>query len=766
MNIMKKILFTLSFVLFHLGTFAQLGYWINSTFIELIPDESCNYRYVQAMNADSKEILNNLYINMIKEESPSIRRILDDRYFVDKDYALPEVNYYESPIYKGDILMVLPRIILSLKKDYLIDGILKQLGSKVTVEHSVDEPNGGKRYYLTCQMRASNEVLEAIKLISGLVEGDGIRYFEPEMYMKMEHCNTYYSQQYYLHNTESNGVDINVEPAWGITTGNSSITVAVVDCGVEKNHEDLNGRVLNGYTIGFPTSYGEPVNDVYSTKYHGTSVAGIIAANNNSIGIRGIASNVNILPVNIIPGDYDTFGTNLEIANAIRWAYPYADVLNFSFGNGVSSDDINDALDEALSYGRNGKGCVIVAAAGNHGNSINVAYPARYNGIIAVGAVHKNGLIWDYSQTGTSMCLVAPSGGGDVVTTDRMAPKGKNPSSNYNFSFGGTSAAAPQVAGVAALMLSVNPNLTASQVKAALESTATDLGITGFDTIYGYGLVNAYAAVYSVAAHEIIGSGFINTSCSYEIDNLPNGTTVHWSLSDSYYNSNCLSQNTPTTNECTITRSSSHNMTNATLTAEIMYNGNTIQTLTKTGLFAYEYWGQYTSGNLSGNIDYTHILSVKPNWTTYISSPLLVGATVSYDSSGATPSIWTFSPTYGDITMVTTNTNIPVVINIDDASGEHFKLYAFPNNTPSKSIFFAGNDIVVRLNVDGYSHKDMAINQPWTIEVRHLTTGELKAILSSTSLIETISTSGWPKGVYIVKVSIGKEELTEKVIVK
>ncbi len=116
--------------------------------------------------------------------------------------------------------------------------------------------------------------------------------------------------------------------------------------------------------------------------------------------------------------------------------------------------------------------------------------------------------------------------------------------------------------------------------------------------------------------------------------------------------------------------------------------------------------------------------------------------------------------------MVTTNTNIPVVINIDDASGEHFKLYAFPNNTPSKSIFFAGNDIVVRLNVDGYSYKDMAINLPWTIEVRHLTTGELKAILSSTSLIETISTSGWPKGVYIVKVSIGKEELTEKVIVK
>lgn len=520
---MKKLVLFLLLILCHQNIIAHLGNWDEGGVIELSPDESCTYRYVQAMDADSKEILKNLFDSMSKLKAPSIRKIANDRYYVHKDYALPKGNYYESPIYKGDIITVLPRIVVSLKEGYQIDGILEHLGSKVKVERSEVEFRGGKRYYLACQMNKSEEVLKAVMSISGLVENEGIRYFEPEMYMKFTHCNTYYSQQYYLHNTNPNCVDINVVPAWAITSGSSSITVAVVDCGVERNHEDLTGRVLNGYTIGYPTSYGEPVNDVYSKKYHGTSVAGIIAANNNSIGIRGIAWSVKILPVNIIPGEYDMFGTNLQIADAIRWAYPYSDVINCSWGGGASSNDIDSALDEAMYNGRNGKGCVVVAAAGNNGNASNVAYPARHNGVIAVGAVHQNGSIWNYSQTGSSMCLVAPSGAvngqGDVVTTDRMAPKGKNSNSNYNFTFGGTSAAAPQIAGVAALMLSVNPNLTRAQVKSKLESTATDLGTYGFDTTYGYGLVNAYQAVLSALPSNNNGNTFVSTTRS----NTPQG---------------------------------------------------------------------------------------------------------------------------------------------------------------------------------------------------------------------------------------------------
>lgn len=507
MEVMKKIILFLFFILCYQSIFAQLGYWNEGEFVELVPNESCTYRYVQAMDVESKEILKNLFGSMAKVEKPPIRRIVNDRYLVDKDYILPKINYYESPIYKGGVLTVLPRIVISLKKGYQIDDILEKLGSQVSVERSEVDYRGGKRLYLVCMMRTADEVLKTVKSISGLVKREKVWYINPEMYIKITPYDTYYSQQYYLHKTTPNDCDINVESAWTITTGSPSITVAVVDCGVEINHPDLTGSVLNGYTVDYPNSLGEPVNDVYNTKYHGTSVAGIIAANHNSIGVRGVAGGVKILPVNVVPGEYGYFGTEEEIADAIRWAYPSADIINISWGTDSSYSEIYSAIEEAMYNGRNGKGCVVVAAAGNKGNLYNVSYPARYSGVIAVGAVHKNGMIWDYSQTGSSLSLVAPSGApggqGDVVTTDRSAPKGMNPYSDYNFTFGGTSAAAPQVAGVAALMLSVNPNLTRTQIKEKLALTATDLGYYGFDSTYGYGLLNAYQAVLSALPNNI-----------------------------------------------------------------------------------------------------------------------------------------------------------------------------------------------------------------------------------------------------------------------
>lgn len=319
-------------------------------------------------------------------------------------------------------------------------------------------------------------------------------------------------------------------------------------------------------------------------------------------------------------------------------------------------------------------------------------------------------------------------------------------------------------------MLSVNPTLTPSQIRSTLQNTCTKLSgysfTNGWNSEVGYGLLNAYAAVHDVAAHEIVGANLINTSSSYEIDNLPDGTTVHWSLTDSYYNANCLSQNTPIVNECTITRSNTQNMTNGTLTAEIKYNGVTIQTLTKSGLFAYEYWGHYTSGNLSGNIDYTYFLHVKPNATTYITSPLLVGATASYSSSGAIPSIWGFDSTNGNITFVTANTSIPVMINVDDAYGNHYVLYAWPSSNYNINVIDNDYSITVSLVEDGDVSKDFTLDQPWTIEVRSAATGELMINQTSASRSETIATIGWQKGIYIVKATIGKEELTEKVIVK
>jgi subtilisin family serine protease len=580
---MKKIVTFLLLILCHLNSFAQLGYWCESKFITLTPDESCNYKFIQAMDTGSQKILKELSASKVTMDN-SIRELSDNRFYVDKDYRLPKMDYYESTIYKsseGETIVVLPRIVISLIDGYHIENVLRRLDNNVKVESSERD-----RYILSCQMRTSEEVLQAVRKLSGL---EGIRYFEPEVFLKVTPCNTLYPYQYYLNNTSTGGVDINVVPAWAVTTGSSSVTIAVIDDGVESNHEDLSGRVLQGFTVDNSTGYGLPQNENdYNVKAHGTACAGIIAANDNNIGIRGIASSSNILPVNLFPyyEDDENFRcSNIEIANAIRWAYVRADVLNIAdvYPN---SYDIYSAICDALTYGRGGKGCVIVAAAGNSGAfTSEVARPARYDGVIAVGAVLSDGTIWTWSQGGNCLDVVAPGGNfvgqGNIVTTDRTAPKGYVNYSNYTNTFGATSASCAEVSGIAALMLSVNSNLTTTQVRDALRSTATDLGTTGFDTTYGYGLVNAAKAVLSVMSLNIVGASTISDSESYYVDNLPLGFNVVWSLSDSFYNTYCLQQNTPFANTCTITRDNFYDMTDATLTASIMYNGTTVYSVTK-----------------------------------------------------------------------------------------------------------------------------------------------------------------------------------------
>lgn len=261
----------------------------------------------------------------------------------------------------------------------------------------------------------------------------------------------------------------------------------------------------------------------------------------------------------------------------------------------------------------------------------------------------------------------------------------------------------------------------------------------------------------------LIASGY----AAFSLHNLPAGWTVSWSLSDSYYNDHCLISNQPSPNQCLIYHDDNHSMMNATLTASVKYNNTTIRTITKSGLYSYNgFWGHYTSGNLSGDIDYTYYFNIRPNATTYITSPNFYGATVTYSSSGAIPSIWGFSQSHGDLTFVSTNTMAPVVINVHDTSGHNYTLYAAPTSYYSLNVANEGNGITVSLAEDDDASKDFTPSQSWTLEVRNASTGVLMATQSSASRSESISTVGWPKGVYIVKVTVGEEELTEKVIVR
>lgn len=208
-------------------------------------------------------------------------------------------------------------------------------------------------------------------------------------------------------------------------------------------------------------------------------------------------------------------------------------------------------------------------------------------------------------------------------------------------------------------------------------------------------------------------------------------------------------------------------MMGAELTAIIEKNGVEVKRKTKDNLYAYSgFWGQYTSGNLSGNINYTCFFNIRANNFTTIFSPNFYDATVSYDSSGAIPSSWSHNPNSGVVSFYTTNTSAPVIINVHDCCGNDYVIYAYPSSLYSIYASNGVNGITVTLNKEGTSDKGWSFDLPWTIEVVNTETGRVMATQTSTSRSETISTVGWSKGIYIVKVTIDKEELTEKVIVK
>lgn len=599
------------------------------------------------------------------------------------------------------------------------------------------------------------DTIDVEKFVLQLEETDNFEFVEYNYILSP--CATandyHYDNQWHLST-------INANTAWEITTGSPSVKVAVIDNGVELNHEDLYYGNDNYSNL----SLTENVDYVSSTDHtpltsHGTIIAGIIGAKtNNNVGVAGIAGGYGCQGVTII--SYRTDCTVGQVSSAIYDAISKGvKVINISL-EGYYTTTLSDAIDYAYI-----NGVTVVCGTGNNGSS-PISFPASHQYTIAVGATNMLNKWSEYSNFGNGIDLVAP--GSVIVSTC------KNSDGNYTSS-SGTSMAAPQVAGVAALMLSANPYLTPGQIRYKLRSTCTKLSdysySNGWNAKVGYGLLNAFAAVVSVMDYDIEGPQLISSSGSYHIDNLPSGVTVSWSLSDSYYNNgyNLLIPNYPTTGHCVIVRDQSHDLTDATLMAAIKINGDTIQTLTKNGIYAYEgFRGHYTSGNISSDINYTMILPVIPNYSTYITSPNLCGATVSYSNTATIPYYWAHNPYTGEIVVIMPNNSngIPIVFNIDDVCGNQYTLYLFAQNNYIMNISNDSNSITITLDENDDSERGLIIDQLWTIEVLNATTGVQMTSLSSTSRSVSISTSGWPSGIYIVKVTIGKEVYTEKVIVK
>jgi subtilisin family serine protease len=278
----------------------------------------------------------------------------------------------------------------------------------------------------------------------------------------------------------------------------STVTVAVVDTGVDAGHEDLAGAVLPGWDAIAGAPGGD--SDVYG---HGTHVAGIVAAlAGNGVGGSGAAAGVRILPVRVL-GD-DGQGWSSTIAEGIRWAADHgADVINLSLGGTTPSAVYRTAIDYAVNIRR----VVVVASAGNdHQTGNPLEYPAADPDAIAVGASTASGARASFSSTGSYVALSAP--GTSILAPCPPAARICGGGSGYA-RMSGTSMAAPFVAAAAALLRAARPDASVAQVRAWLTSTATDAGAPGRDDEFGAGILDPVRAL-SAASGAIaapIGSG-------------------------------------------------------------------------------------------------------------------------------------------------------------------------------------------------------------------------------------------------------------------
>jgi subtilisin len=253
-------------------------------------------------------------------------------------------------------------------------------------------------------------------------------------------------------------------------TGNG-IKVGILDTGIDTNHEDL--------TVSGGISFVQDITSYNDDNGHGTHVAGIIAAKNNNVGIQGLAPNVQLYSIKVL--DDQGFGQYSQIIDGIEWAAQQGlDIINLSLTGKESSYALKLAVDKAYE-----KGLYIVAASGNHSDSTfsedqEVYYPAKYESVIAVGAVNQYNKHPKFSGSGPELELVAP--GVDVYSTFM---------NNSYETHTGTSMATPYVTAIYALYKEAFPLLTTSELREKIQQRAQDLGAPGRDVNFGYGLVQA-----------------------------------------------------------------------------------------------------------------------------------------------------------------------------------------------------------------------------------------------------------------------------------
>lgn len=376
--------------------------------------------------------------------------------------------------------------------------------------------------------------LGIFQLANEVLNHPDVEFCHPEIIQKAERKEV--GPQWHLHPIQKDGTEINEHvnavAAWNIARG-ENITIAIIDDGVDVDHVEFqgDGKIVAPRDATLRSNDGRPKSQNDS---HGTACAGVACANGTSQA-SGVAPDAKLMPIRL----RSNLGSQNE-ADAFAWAADNgADVISCSWGPADGRwHDLDDprhnrevalpdstrlAIDYAVNSGRDGKGCVITWAAGNGNESVENDGYAKYNKVIAVAACNDSGTRSVYSDYGDSIWCTFPSSDfghapfnhpepltPGIWTVDRSGSAGYNSGFNndgdqegdYTSSFGGTSSACPGVAGVAALILSVNPELEWDRVKDIIKQSCERIdenggtyNSQGHSPFYGFGRPNASAAV-------------------------------------------------------------------------------------------------------------------------------------------------------------------------------------------------------------------------------------------------------------------------------
>ncbi|MGV6857901.1 MAG: S8 family serine peptidase, partial [bacterium] len=399
---------------------------------------------------------------------------------------------------------------------YELDGVGVTSSSTRSLGSQLDKIYQGT----TPEQQAKLETLMAAKALS---RQSGMVYAEPN-YRKqalLTPNDEFYPLQWHY-------PLINLPAAWDITTGGREVIVAIIDSGVALSHVDLQGQLLGGYDFisdpraardgdgidSNPNDEGDLGGGSGSSSFHGTHVAGTVAAaSNNELGVAGVSWDTSLMPIRVIGVGG---GSDFDIAQGVLYAASLpnasgtvppkrADIINLSLGGPDQSQVLTDALSAARAAG-----VIIIAAAGNDGTA-EPMYPASSPGVVSVSAVDANRQLAPYSSFGSTVDIAAPGGdlnqdvGGDGQPDGVLSTLVDDQGSSLIGYYNGTSMAAPHIAGVAALMKSVYSGLGPAEFDSMLVAgqLTTDIGDAGKDTRFGYGLVDARKAV--VAAQSLGG---------------------------------------------------------------------------------------------------------------------------------------------------------------------------------------------------------------------------------------------------------------------